>query len=99
MISDMKGLVFHFTILPKTLYVETRDVIVTEGGSVTLTTRHLRVITEYYADKIEDYLIVDPPAGGTLISTDSPLHPEQTHKSVTIFSVGELSDGKIRVSQ
>ena len=57
------------------------------------------MITEYYADKIEDYLIVDPPAGGTLISTDSPLHPEQTHKSVTIFSVGELSDGKIRVSQ
>ena len=56
------------------------------------------MITEYYADKIEDYLIVDPPAGGTLISTDSPLHPEQTHKSVTIFSVGELSDGKIRVS-
>ena len=57
------------------------------------------MITEYYADKIEDYLIVDPPAGGTLISTDSPLHPEQTHKSVTIFSVGELSSGKIRVSQ
>ena len=57
------------------------------------------MITEYHADKIEDYLIVDPPAGGTLISTDSPLHPEQTHKSVTIFSVGELSSGKIRVSQ
>ena len=95
-ISDMTGLVFHFTILPKTLYVDTRDVVVKEGGSVTLTSRHLRVITEYYADKIEDYLIVDPPTGGLLMSTDSP---SEQHKSVTIFSVEELAQGKIRVGQ
>ena len=53
-ISELKDLVFHFTILPKTLYVETRELIATEGGEATLTTHNLHVITDYYVDKIED---------------------------------------------
>ena len=61
-ISELRDLVFHFTILPKTLYVETRELIATEGGEATLTTHNLHVITDYYIDKIEDYLNLWPRA-------------------------------------
>lgn len=50
-INQLSGLAFHFTILPKTLYIETREVTVTEGKSVTLLPSHLHVITTYYEDK------------------------------------------------
>ena len=95
-ISQLSGLVFHFTILPKTLYVETREVVVTEGGEVTLTPHHLRVITDYYIDKIEDYLIVDPPTSGVLVTINSNPEDSERH-SVTIFSVNDLMERRIRV--
>ena len=56
-ISYLSDLVFHFTVLPKTLYIETRDLIVTEGQDATLTSANIHVITDYYVDKINDYLI------------------------------------------
>ena len=56
-ISHLADLVFHFTVLPKTLYIETRDLRVTEGQEATLTSANIHVITDYYLDKINDFLI------------------------------------------
>ena len=42
-ISGLQDLVFHFRILPKTLYIDTREMIVTEGGNVNLATNNIRV--------------------------------------------------------
>ena len=104
-ISELKDLVFHFTILPKTLYVETRELVATEGGEATLTTQNLHVITDYYVDKIEDYLIVDPPTSGRLVATsnsyenggDANMHV--TESAVAIFSVDDLLERRIRVRE
>ena len=93
-ISELKELVFHFTILPKTLYVETKELITTEGGEATLTTQNLHVITDYYVDKIEDYLIVDPPTSGRLVARNSPA---SENDEVKIFSVDDLIERRIRV--
>ena len=108
-ISELRDLVFHFTILPKTLYVETRELIATEGGEATLTTHNLHVITDYYVDKIEDYLIVDPPTSGILVATSNSLTDgkktvsssfdmQVTENAVAIFSVDDLIERRIRVS-
>ncbi len=42
-ISSLYDLVFHLTILPKNLYIETRDLVVTEGKSAILT-RYMELI-------------------------------------------------------
>ena len=101
-ISSLNDLVFHLTILPKNLYIEARDLTVTEGKEVTLTPANIHVITDYFVDKIDDYLIVDPPTSGRLVSiTDISDVTHQNSKvlpAVTIFSVEDLEQQRIRVS-
>ena len=50
-ISRLNDLVFHVTILPKNLYIETRDLLVTEGKEASLTLANIHVITDYFVDK------------------------------------------------
>ena len=82
-ISSLDDLVFHLTILPKNIYMETRDLVVTEGKDVTLEPSNVHVITDYFVDKINDYLIVDPPTGGRLVEVNNEGH--EVLPSVTIF--------------
>ena len=102
-ISSLNDLVFHLTILPKNLYIEARDLTVTEGKEVTLTPANIHVITDYFVDKIDDYLIVDPPTSGRLVSI-TDISDRQSHQNskvlpaVTIFSVEDLEQQRIRVS-
>jgi hypothetical protein len=52
-------------------------------------------------DKIEDYLIVDPPTSGKLVAVPpgvSDYAPKTNEKTVTIFSAQDLDDRRIRVS-
>jgi hypothetical protein len=58
-----------------------------------------QVITDYYVDKIEDYLIVDPPTSGKLIAVQPDLDfaPKSNEKTVTIFSTQDLDERRIRV--
>ncbi|TRY66991.1 hypothetical protein TCAL_11761 [Tigriopus californicus] len=92
-ISQLTDLHFHFTILPKTLYIETREMTVTEGKSTLLMPSHMHVITSYYEDKIEDYLIVDPPTSGRIVSTEkSKRRKNRNEESLTIFSIQDLKD-------
>ena len=93
-ISDLAELTFHFTILPKTLYVETRELTVTEGRSATLTSSHLHVLTSYFEDKIQDWLVVDPPTSGKLVLSD-----RRKSQVTTIFSVDDLESGVIEVGK
>ncbi len=94
-INQLTGLTFHFTILPKEVYVETREVVVTEGKAVTLLPSHLHIITAYYEDKIKDYLIVDPPLSGTLQS--SGRQGGRKRKQLNIFSVEDLERKTVQV--
>ena len=102
-ISRLNDLVFHLTILPKNLYIEARDLMVTEGKEATLTTANVHVITDYFIDKIDDYLIVDPPTSGRLVSVATTANSKMKNfkllPSVTIFSVKDLEQQQIRVSE
>ena len=104
-ISELNELTFHLTILPKTLYIETRDLVVTEGKSTKLLPANLHVLTSYYEDKIEDYLIVDPPTSGQLVFNGGKENKRKRKndgqqvkfKTVNIFSIDDLDKGLIEV--
>ena len=102
-ISQLSRLAFHFTILPKTLYVETREIAVTEGDSAILLPSHLHVITAYYEDKIKDYLIVDPPIFGRLESSRGRSKDNGNGRGrgrqLNIFSVDDLEQRTVQVSE
>ena len=58
------------------------------------------MITDYYVDKIEDYLIVDPPSSGKLMAVQpgQDFVPKNNEKTVTIFSTQDLDERRIKVS-
>ena len=82
---------------PQTLYVETREMAVTEGASALLLPSHLHVITAYYEDKIKDYLVVDPPVFGRLQSSSTSRSGKG--RQLNIFSVDDLEQRTVQVSQ
>ena len=89
-ISSLSGLVFHFLIIPKDIYIETRPVHVTEGEEAFLSLDNIHVLTSYYEDKIADFLLVSAPHHGSLVATDS-------RKNVSIFTVTQLKGRQIKV--
>ena len=91
-ISSISGLVFHLIIIPRDLYVETRPVQVVEGGSAALAQENLHVLTEFYEDKVADYLIVSSPKQGRIVEQGK----EGTN--CTIFTMRQLKARQIRVS-
>ena len=68
---------------------------VTEGASALLLPSHLHVITAYYADKIKDYLVVDPPVFGRLQSSSR----NGKGRQLNIFSVDDLEQRTVQVNQ
>ena len=71
--------------------------VVTEGKEGSLTSANIHVITDYFVDKINDYLIVDPPTSGRLVAINNE-HQAKVAPAVTIFSVDDLEKQRIRVS-
>ena len=90
-ISSIYGLVFHFIIIPKDLYIETRPVTVIEGQDATLSMENIHVLTSFYEDKIADFLVVSHPQHGSFISAHNP------NKNVTIFNLAQLKGRQIKV--
>ena len=79
-----------------------RDLVLTEGGNINLASSNIRVITDYYVDKIEEYLIVDPPTSGRLIAVPTgglDVTPKANEKTVTIFSTEDLDERRIKVGR
>lgn len=89
-ISSIYGLVFHFIIIPKDLYIETRPVGVIEGQDATLSMENIHVLTSFYEDKIADFLVVSHPQHGSFISAHNP------NKNVTIFTLAQLKGRQIK---
>ena len=90
-ISSLSGLVFHFLIIPKDIYIETRAVHVTEGEEAFLSLDNIHVLTSYYEDKIADFLLVSAPRHGSLVATDS------RRQNVSMFTVAQLKERQIKV--
>ena len=96
-ISQLDGLIFHFTVIPRNIYIESRELSVTEGKSTILLPTHLHVITSYYENRIEDYLVVENPAFGKLTSLKSKRNQKLNNKTLTMFSLKDLEKKVIQV--
>ena len=99
-VSDCYVYYYYLLYLFQNLYIETRDLVVTEGKETSLTSANIHVITDYFVDKINDYLIVDPPTSGRLvaINNEQEVAMAKAAPAVTIFSVDDLEKQRIRVS-
>ena len=93
-ISSLYGLVFHFIIIPKDIYMETRALHVTEGEATFLSLDNIHVLTSYYEDKIADFLLVSAPSHGSVVLSDSA----GSEKNVSIFTLAQLRGKQIKVS-
>ena len=92
-IVTLYNITFQLAIIPKFIYVEARPVEVLEGGHVSLTASDIKILSPYYVDKVEEFLITRPPAHGLiqLKTSGDPLNPE----SIQRFSYQQLSEKQI----
>lgn len=89
-ISSISGLVFHFIIIPREIYIETRPVSVEEGGEASLSTENLHVLTSFYEDRIADFVIVSHPSHGRLITQG------REDDTVTMFTIEQLGAREVK---
>ncbi|XP_076037801.1 chondroitin sulfate proteoglycan 4-like [Oratosquilla oratoria] len=65
-IVSLRRLRYVIEVIPNTIYLSPGRLTVREGGTATLLPKHLRVLTSYYADRIDQYLVASKPSTGTL---------------------------------
>ena len=65
-VVTLTNLTFQLAIIPKSIYLLTRPIEVLEGGHSVLTVSDLKIVTRYYADKVDSFLIVKLPVHGNL---------------------------------
>lgn len=62
----LNGLTLDIQIIPDRIYLKTNQVKVSEGGTTTLTTDHFVVVTDYYKDRVTEYVMIKEPDFGCL---------------------------------
>ncbi len=77
-------------------------IILSISRSVVLGPGHLRVVTPYFADKLTDYLLMEPPSSGRLVNKRKRNRKgggggKRGRKNVQTFSVRDLQDENIEV--
>lgn len=90
-VVTLTNLTFQLAIIPKSIYLLTRAVEVLEGGHAILTISDLKIVTRYYADKVDSFLIVKLPVHGSLQLKGSPANQEP----LTRFTYSQLVEKKI----
>lgn len=65
-VVTLTNLTFQLAIIPKSIYLLTRPVEVLEGGQAVLTVADLKIVTRYYADKVDAFVVNRPPTHGSL---------------------------------
>ncbi|KAF5283047.1 hypothetical protein FQR65_LT14108 [Abscondita terminalis] len=58
------GVYLDIQIIPEHLYLGGSKLIVTEGGTATITENHIFIITDYYKSKVTEYIIIQQPLHG-----------------------------------
>lgn len=65
-VVTLTNLTFQLAIIPKSIYLLARPIEVLEGGHTALTASDLKIVTRYYADKVDAFLVVRLPVHGSL---------------------------------
>nr|XP_045596227.1 chondroitin sulfate proteoglycan 4-like [Procambarus clarkii] len=71
-ISSLSRLVFAIQVIPKTIYLSAGLLEVDEGSQTIVTASVVTVLTEYYSDKIAQYLVASQPTAGQLELSTRP---------------------------
>ncbi|XP_053634278.1 chondroitin sulfate proteoglycan 4 [Cherax quadricarinatus] len=71
-ISSLSRLIFSIQVIPKTIYLWAGLLEVDEGSQTIMTASVVTVLTEYYTDKIAQYLVEVKPVAGQLELTSRP---------------------------
>lgn len=79
-------------MIPKTIYLSVGVVEVEEGSSSLITQEVVKVLTDYYTDKIGQYLVAEQPGAGHLQLSSRP------GRRVEAFTHQQLVSGLISVS-
>ncbi|KAF5300206.1 hypothetical protein FQA39_LY11240 [Lamprigera yunnana] len=58
------GVYLDIQIIPEHLYLSSNKLIVTEGGTATITDNQIIIITDYYKSKVTEYIIIQQPLHG-----------------------------------
>ncbi|KAK4294140.1 hypothetical protein Pmani_033209 [Petrolisthes manimaculis] len=98
-ISSLSRLVFTIQVIPKTIYLSVGTVEVEEGSSIPITQEVVTVLTEYYTDKIGQYIVAEQPAAGRLqLSTRPGRRVEAfTHQQLITGLISYVHDGSERL--
>ena len=62
----LSNLTFDISIIPKSIYLLTKSIEVLEGGHVPLTASDIKIMTQYYVDKVDSFIVSRPPFHGTI---------------------------------
>ena len=74
-VTTLSNLTFQLSIIPKSIYLLARPLEVLEGGHTALTASDLKIVTRYYADKVDTFQVARPPACGSLQLKSHPNQP------------------------
>nr|XP_053643918.1 chondroitin sulfate proteoglycan 4-like isoform X2 [Cherax quadricarinatus] len=98
-ISSLSRLIFKIEVIPKTIYLSAGRLEVDEGSQTIITASVVTVLTEYYTDKIAQYLVAVQPVAGQLELTSRPrvrveaFTPLQLHQGLILY----VHDGSERL--
>ena len=87
-VVSLTNLTFQLAIIPKSIYLLARPLEVLEGGHTALTASDLKIVTRYYADKVDAFQVVREPLHGSLQLKGEP-------KPVSRFSYGQLIEKQV----
>lgn len=87
-VMSLTNITFQLAIIPKSIYLLTRPLEVLEGGHTALTASDLKIVTRYYADKVDVFQVVREPLHGSLQLKGDP-------KPITRFSYGQLIEKQV----
>ncbi|CAL4067980.1 unnamed protein product [Meganyctiphanes norvegica] len=86
-ISTIERLTYNIQVIPKTIYLLSSKMQVQEGSRISIPPGVVKVLTDYYTDKIDQYLVAVQPSAGQLELTSLP------GRKVEAFTQGQLSQG------
>lgn len=88
----LNRILLKIIVIPEYLYLGNTVLEVLEGSEATITTSHIFVLTDYYKNKVTDYLVIQLPKYGCL---------KMNNQCITVknFDQDKLQKGLIKVSR
>ncbi|CAG0902013.1 unnamed protein product [Darwinula stevensoni] len=92
-ITDLgRNVLFKILIIPKVINFQAKDIQVSEGEAVKLNSEDIFVTSEYYRERITEFVVREKPRHGTIMMESN----KQERTKVDAFSPAQLRDGIVQ---